>query len=197
MNENLDRLDQTQTALIDTRLPVQFAICSDSSKCDCNIDRCTDFYRFQEHKHYIFDELSDTVSANNDYEWVATLIVVLLAYTKTPVNNETGRSQSIDAFRGLCVLLMIFVNYGGAGLQLFQHAPWHGLTVADLVFPWFIYLMGCSISYQKSKPLSHAVLRMIRMFLLGLFIINKSTCLRRADQKSERAILVQGLISGR
>ena len=186
MNENLDQLGQNQTAFIDTRWPVQFAICSNSSKCDCDTDHCTDFYYFKENKLYNFDELSDPVSAKYDYEWVLALAIILFTFKKSSPNNDTGRNQSVDAFRGLCVLLMIFVNYGGAGIPLFQHAPWHGLTIADLIFPWFIYLMGCSISYQKSKSIVHAFWRMMRMFLIGLFIINKSTCLRRVDQKSER-----------
>jgi len=33
-------------------------------------------------------------------------------------------------------MIMVFVNYGGGGYWFFEHAPWNGLTLADLVFPW-------------------------------------------------------------
>jgi len=88
------------------------------------------------------------------------------------------RDQSIDAFRGLCVLLMIFVNDGGGGTRVFQHAPWDGFTLADLIFPWFVYLMGVSISCRSSARGSNllgALFRSLRLFFIGLFIINKST----------------------
>ena len=35
---------------------------------------------------------------------------------------------------------MIFVNYGGGRYWFFEHAEWNGLTVADLVFPWWVFL---------------------------------------------------------
>lgn len=44
--------------------------------------------------------------------------------------------SSVDVFRGLAISLMIFVNYGGGDYAIFKHAPWNGLTIADLVFPW-------------------------------------------------------------
>lgn len=40
---------------------------------------------------------------------------------------------------------MIFVNYGGGAYNIFEHAPWNGLTFADLVFPWFLWIMGVCI----------------------------------------------------
>lgn len=40
---------------------------------------------------------------------------------------------------------MIFVNFGGGGYDFFEHAVWNGLTVADLVFPWFLWIMGVCI----------------------------------------------------
>ncbi len=58
------------------------------------------------------------------------------------------RDPSIDAFRGLTVLLMILVNLQVPGMgawPLLVHAPWHGLTFADLVFPWFLLIVGMSL----------------------------------------------------
>jgi len=55
---------------------------------------------------------------------------------------QSRRLKSLDTFRGLSVALMIFVNAGGGGYFCFRHAPWNGITIADLVFPWFVWIMG-------------------------------------------------------
>ena len=55
------------------------------------------------------------------------------------------RLRSLDVFRGLAVAGMIVVNNQGSGTHAFPgttHAPWHGVTPADLVFPFFLVAMG-------------------------------------------------------
>lgn len=47
----------------------------------------------------------------------------------------------------ICIGLMIFVNYGGGGYWFLKHSAWDGLTVADLVFPWFLFIMGTSLAF--------------------------------------------------
>ena len=51
----------------------------------------------------------------------------------------SSRIRSIDTLRGACLAIMIFVNYGGGGYYFFDHSKWNGLTVADLVFPIFVW----------------------------------------------------------
>ena len=52
---------------------------------------------------------------------------------------------------------MIFVNDGGGGYFFFDHATWNGLQVADLVFPWFMWIMGAAMpislrsSYRRNE----------------------------------------------
>ncbi|XP_023182860.1 heparan-alpha-glucosaminide N-acetyltransferase-like isoform X1 [Xiphophorus maculatus] len=58
---------------------------------------------------------------------------------------KPSRLLSLDAFRGFALTVMVFVNYGGGGYWFFQHAPWNGLTVADLVMPWFVFIIGTSV----------------------------------------------------
>ena len=41
----------------------------------------------------------------------------------------TKRLESIDVFRGLCLVVMIFVNYGGGQYWFFHHSPWNGLIL--------------------------------------------------------------------
>lgn len=50
----------------------------------------------------------------------------------------SGRIKSLDVFRGFTIVLMIFVNYGGGQYSFFKHSVWNGLTVADVVFPWYV-----------------------------------------------------------
>ncbi|PAA69220.1 hypothetical protein BOX15_Mlig028904g1, partial [Macrostomum lignano] len=67
--------------------------------------------------------------------------------------RRPGRLRCLDTFRGLCLVVMVFVNYGGGGYWFFQHSTWNGLTVADLVFPWFVFIMGTAIGYTLRRSL--------------------------------------------
>lgn len=55
------------------------------------------------------------------------------------------RLKSLDIFRGIAIVLMIFVNNGGGHYWWIEHAVWNGLHIADLVFPWFLFIMGVCI----------------------------------------------------
>lgn len=90
------------------------------------------------------------------------------------------RLKSLDAFRGISIVIMIFVNYGGGQYWFFKHSPWNGLTVADIVFPWFIFIMGTSMAYsfrsmlrrgmKKRSVLKKILLRTIVLFSLGIML---------------------------
>ena len=94
-------------------------------------------------------------------------------------NTVKSRIRSLDTFRGITIALMIFVNDGAGGYWFLEHATWNGLQVADLVFPWFLWIMGVCIpmsikSFEKRKvPLGVAFLGILRrsivLFLLGFF----------------------------
>ncbi|XP_042214151.1 heparan-alpha-glucosaminide N-acetyltransferase-like [Homarus americanus] len=94
--------------------------------------------------------------------------------------RQGGRLQSLDTFRGIAIVVMIFVNYGGAKYYFFSHARWNGLTVADLVFPWFMWIMGVSLIFSVRSQLKRTtkryrmVLKILKrciiLFALGLFI---------------------------
>ena len=80
----------------------------------------------------------------------------------------------------LSLVIMIFVNYGGGGYWFFQHSKWNGVTVADLVFPWFVWIMGVSLvfSFQSRNKdsflsrLYQIIRRSIILMGLGLFLNN-------------------------
>src|SRR5436309_7344933 len=68
--------------------------------------------------------------------------------TKGPA-SPTGRIASVDALRGLTILLMIFVNDLGRGAPSWMHhiqpPRADGMTLADIVFPFFLFIVGVSI----------------------------------------------------
>lgn len=88
------------------------------------------------------------------------------------------RILSVDVLRGLTIASMIIVNnpavWGNQYAPL-KHAPWHGLTPTDLVFPFFIFIMGVSAWFSLSrrktentgKAVWHIVRRSVLIYLVG------------------------------
>jgi predicted acyltransferase len=64
------------------------------------------------------------------------------------------RLKSLDVFRGIAIASMILVNNPGSWKQVYpplDHAEWHGCTPTDLVFPFFLFIVGCAMSFSLSK----------------------------------------------
>ncbi|KAA8594883.1 hypothetical protein FQN60_012018 [Etheostoma spectabile] len=103
-----------------------------------------------------------------------------------PPPSPSKRLRSLDTFRGIALVIMIFVNYGGGRYWFFRHESWNGLTVADLVFPWFVFIMGTSIALSinsmlrvgstRCSLLRKVVWRSLQLFIIGVFIINPNYC---------------------
>ena len=65
-----------------------------------------------------------------------------------------SRLISLDFFRGLTIAAMIVVNDPGSWSYVYpplRHAEWHGVTPTDLVFPFFLFIVGVSIVLALSK----------------------------------------------
>ena len=101
----------------------------------------------------------------------------------TPTRSE--RLVSLDFFRGLTIALMILVNNNGdweVAYQPLQHSKWNGWTPTDLVFPFFVFIVGVSMVYSISSRLArgdsrgkifqHVFIRGVILFAIGVFIIN-------------------------
>jgi len=97
------------------------------------------------------------------------------------VKKHTGRLISLDIFRGITVAFMIIVNTPGSWQYVYpplSHAKWHGCTPTDLVFPFFLFIVGVSIWYSLKKyghelngsSLLRIVRRTASIFALGLFL---------------------------
>ena len=89
-----------------------------------------------------------------------------------------GRFTALDVFRGLTVCVMIVVNTLGPGphFDWAVHAPWFGFTLADWVFPSFLFAVGAAMSFTIRKaPDERAFLmrtgrRTALIFLLGFLM---------------------------
>jgi predicted acyltransferase len=98
------------------------------------------------------------------------------------------RLISLDVFRGMTIALMILVNMAslpddGKKYLWLDHAPWHGWTIADLVFPFFLYIIGMAMAFSLGKYTSGSVnitravywqfvRRSLILFGLGLLLNN-------------------------
>jgi predicted acyltransferase len=103
---------------------------------------------------------------------------------RAPVTAQTTRSVALDAFRGLTVALMLLVNniaLDSATPTALQHAPWGGgITLTDLVFPWFLFAAGTAVpfAFQSARKrgaigwewAKRALSRTVWMFLLGCLV---------------------------
>jgi len=68
-----------------------------------------------------------------------------------PPFPPSRRLQSLDAFRGLTMGAMVLVNNPGSWSHIYpplRHAPWHGCTPTDLIFPFFLFIVGVSMAFS-------------------------------------------------
>ena len=91
--------------------------------------------------------------------------------------TQSSRLLSLDILRGITIAGMIMVNNAGSGQYVYEplrHAHWHGLTPTDLVFPFFMFIMGVStyISLRKFnfEPSKNAIWKIARRTIL-IFVI--------------------------
>jgi predicted acyltransferase len=96
---------------------------------------------------------------------------------------KPARVVSVDILRGLTIALMILVNTPGDGSVAYRqldHIPWNGWTITDLVFPTFLFVVGCSIVFalhgriergeHKRKLALKIVRRAALIFAIDLFL---------------------------
>jgi predicted acyltransferase len=97
--------------------------------------------------------------------------------------KQSRRLICLDVFRGITISAMILVNMAGVADQVYPplvHADWHGCTATDLVFPFFLFIIGVAIAFSLGKypernPASWWIYwRVIRrsaiLFALGLLL---------------------------
>lgn len=68
--------------------------------------------------------------------------------------EKSARLLSLDVFRGITIAGMILVNNPGSWGNIYpalKHAPWHGVTPTDLIFPFFLFIVGVAVTFSFSK----------------------------------------------
>jgi predicted acyltransferase len=94
-----------------------------------------------------------------------------------------GRLLSLDVFRGATIAGMILVNNGGdepVSYWPLLHADWNGWTPTDLVFPFFLFIVGVAMAFSlrarvergasRTELLKHVLWRGAVIFALGMFL---------------------------
>lgn len=110
------------------------------------------------------------------------------ASTVTPASGApSDRVLSVDIFRGLTMLVMIFVNdlasVKGLPWWTYHMRPgWNGMTYVDYVFPAFLFIVGMSIPLAVSRRLDngrplirewgHVLMRSVSLVVLGIVLAN-------------------------
>ena len=102
---------------------------------------------------------------------------------RTPPSSSGSRLLSLDLFRGATIAFMILVNNNGDEPNAYwplKHSHWNGWTPTDLVFPFFLFIVGVAMAFafnsrlkrgeSKLKLLGHVLWRGVALFALGMFI---------------------------
>lgn len=79
------------------------------------------------------------------------------ADTELKKPKSRTRVVSLDAFRGLAIVCMIFANCGAGRYWWLEHATWDGIHFADFVFPSFLWIMGVCIPISVKSQLARNV----------------------------------------
>lgn len=98
-------------------------------------------------------------------------------------STQSQRLASLDVFRGIAIASMILVNNPGSWNHIYpllKHAQWHGCTPTDLVFPFFLFIVGVAMAFSfakytpENRPNHTVYCRIIRrglvLFSLGLLL---------------------------
>src|SRR5437762_3140649 len=118
-----------------------------------------------------------------------------------PTQSETpapSRLMSLDVFRGATIAAMMLVNNPGNWSAVYKpllHAEWHGWTFTDLIFPFFLWIVGVAIPLSTARRLEqgqsrtelllHALRRALILFAIG-FALNVFSALIDRSLYSER-----------
>ena len=102
---------------------------------------------------------------------------------KNRILESMPRLVSLDVLRGVTIASMILVNNPGSWEHVFpplRHATWHGFTFTDLVFPFFLWIVGVSLTLSFARRIEagasranlylHTLRRGALIFGLGLFL---------------------------
>lgn len=80
----------------------------------------------------------------------------------TEVRKSSDRLIALDVFRGITVAGMVLVNNPGNWSAVYaplEHAPWNGWTPTDMIFPFFLFIVGAAISLALGRRVEQSQIR--------------------------------------
>ncbi|KAG0588984.1 hypothetical protein KC19_2G282700 [Ceratodon purpureus] len=90
---------------------------------------------------------------------------------------QKTRLASLDVFRGLAIVVMILVDNAGGVWPSINHSPWNGITLADFVMPFFLFIVGVALALTYKNRTSNkkvasqkAVDRTMKLIIVGLVV---------------------------
>ena len=114
-----------------------------------------------------------------------------------PMTETSNRLVSLDVFRGLTIAGMVLVNNPGSWSHIYwplEHAEWDGWTPTDLIFPFFLFIVGGAIPLAFGKRIERSdsrrslfikvAYRSVIIFLLGEFLLGKNPRVAQGGQFS-------------
>ncbi len=117
---------------------------------------------------------------------IATAETIAATASKAPASSGTARPArmvSLDVFRGATIAAMILVNDPGSWSHIYpplEHAEWNGWTLTDLIFPFFLFIVGVSLTLSFASRIArgatrralmlHVARRSALIFAIGLFL---------------------------
>ncbi|MGH9410191.1 MAG: acyltransferase family protein [Vicinamibacterales bacterium] len=98
----------------------------------------------------------------------------IVAEPVVPRAAPAQRLVSLDVFRGLTMAAMVIVNNPGDGAHVYwplDHAPWNGWTPTDLIFPFFLFIVGITTTLSKKSTSWGSITRRgWAIILIGWFL---------------------------
>ncbi|XP_061965270.1 uncharacterized protein LOC133689429 [Populus nigra] len=92
------------------------------------------------------------------------------------VKQKSKRVATLDAFRGLTIVLMILVDDAGGVYPRIDHSPWNGCTLADFVMPFFLFIVGVAIALafkripKRRDAVKKIILRTLKLLFWGVLL---------------------------
>ncbi|KAF9594212.1 hypothetical protein IFM89_028869 [Coptis chinensis] len=92
------------------------------------------------------------------------------------IRQKTKRVATLDAFRGLTIVIMILVDDAGGAWARIDHSPWNGCTLADFVMPFFLFIVGVAIALALKRiqkvgnTVKKIIIRTIKLLLWGIIL---------------------------
>jgi uncharacterized membrane protein len=126
--------------------------------------------------------------------------------TVAPTSTTRERLLSLDVFRGITVAGMLLVNDPGTWSAIFpplEHAEWNGWTPTDLIFPFFLFIVGItthlSLSARRARGDDDSATQDL-FYECGVIVAARAACREREvggdadDEKKEREDKILSLI---